>query len=209
MLRYKPENKVIVDNEERIVLHADDINEEVLTQVVTRWNAGVDLRDVQVYLDKGTNLCTVEEGDYIMEQIQQYEKQVVETEVLPEWVEPVEDRDSTVKQVVEHVIEEKVEAIIKEQTMSAGEKVDVVVATEQPKKTRTRQTSAVKAGAKVDAQTLILLYKEKAEALGYIDMVEIDEIPSMSNKGIREVLIQLQKDIDKAKEVAVQSIQQL
>ncbi len=69
------ENGAISDSDGTVVLHVDDINEEVIIEVCKQWNSNGDLKVLQGYLDR-SNLCTSEEGDYIMEQIGIYQEAI-------------------------------------------------------------------------------------------------------------------------------------
>ncbi len=231
MWRHDRDNCQITDGSNKIVDTAD-IPILIADEIYKLHNEGAGVEELQKYLDKKSPLST-EEVDSVIEQIRKWEYyvkpaenpgggigDVIEDPADAEWIERTDEEieeDNREPDIRPTVMQEVVQQYIVEQ-VSKTEYMNTTLDEETgkpvpvaEKKTRIRTSLQKAVGGKVGAQTLILLYKEKAEALGYIDMVEIDDLPttSIATKGVRDVLIQLQKDIEMAKNNAVQSIQKL
>jgi len=194
-ISYVPFSKSIVDEvTSNVVLYSDDISEEVLKQVCQMWNTKATANAISGFLDRSP-LCTQEESEYIMEQLGVYEKSLQNVEPVQENVE----RKLTAEEV----------PLVK--TIVGADTNGNIITEILPKKTRTKPTPAVKSGGKVDAKDMVAKLQEQIDLIQYVDGVCAADKPvgvQISKSG-REILIQLQKDIEKAKETAVQAIQQL
>ena len=203
---YEKDSKAIKDAEDRVVLFGDDINEEVLQKVTDMWNGKSTDNAIQGFLDR-SYLCTSEEGDYIVEQIESYQKQVAgATEDVTAQYVGKEGENVFVKANV------PVGTVMDSMTQQEVAETLIAIAGKQPvekQKRQQRTTAAVKAPGKLSAEELAQLYTEKIAALTYIATVDVPELTSSGSKGVREILIQLQKSVEQAKETAVQNIQQL
>lgn len=74
-IEYNEQMGGIVDSDgSGMVMYSEDINPEVLAKVCELYNEGKSKKEIQNWLDTGTQLCTVEEGDYIIEQLTMWEK---------------------------------------------------------------------------------------------------------------------------------------
>lgn len=197
---YKENEKAIVDSEERLVMYSDDINDQVLQEVCQMWNTNQDLKVMQGHLDK-SELCTIEESDYIMEQIGNYQESAE--------IEKMQD-----DQMQEHVTDIIENMAIVEVGNPGNEEV-----IEKPKKTRQprQQVSTVKSSGKVDTASVVERLKEQAEKaqkqiewITWLDeSVNVQDMPEDLSKGARELLLQFTKEIEGLKGKYIVAIQQL
>jgi len=202
-IEYVGYSKNVIDNvTSNVVLHGDDINEEVLQKVCNLWSTGKELKVIVSYLDR-ENKCTGEEGEYIVEQLEVYEKSLKDAPMTKTEVAETLTAMVNSAPVIREVPSTNIAAILPGFATEPGTPAPI------EKKGR-KQTPAVRTTGKVDAKSLIEKMQEQIELIRYIDStVDMDNEPGQLSKAARDILIQYRKDVDKAKETAVQSIQQL
>jgi group I intron endonuclease len=213
---YDPLNgdKAISDSDGSIVLYTEDIKPEVIAVVVEKWNAGTSVKDIQKWLYKEAEGVTLDESDYIVEQLESWiklsgdtgtaEPAVTKAPVvgnqLPDTTEKVEDVKSETQKLMEETA--KLQGV----TLSRGEKAAATRKANQASKPK----SATPGNKAVDAKSLVEKMKEQIALIEWIDgALPAMELPSALSKDAREVLITLQKTIETAKTVAVMTIQEL
>lgn len=217
MLMYISSEKCVKDNEDRLVFYVDDLNEQVVEEVVDLWNKNKEIKVIQGHLDKSV-LCTSEETEYLMEQIGNYEKGVASTTEGDKIAENIKIGMDT---LTPHEVAETLTAIVNSAPVIREVPSTNIAAilpgfatepgTPAPlEKKGRKQAPAVRTGGKVDAKDLIASMREKIALIEWIDEAILDmNLPEALNKGAREILIALQRDVEKAKETAVQNIQNL
>ncbi len=75
--------------------------------------------------------------------------------------------------------------------------------------TRTRKPANTTSAKAVDAASIVEKMKEQISCIEYIAGIDVPEIATPNSKEARDILIKLQKDIEKCKTDAITSIQQL
>jgi len=197
---YEKSSKAIKDSEDRLVMHIDDVNEDVVGEVVKMWNLNKDLKLVQSYLNR-SNLCTSEETEYLMEQIGNYEKSLKDVSEGDQIAE-------NIKIGVETLVPEpgpKVEKSLQDRLVDH-------VNSNPTKKRQPRNTTVVKSSGKaMSAVEIVERLKEQILCIEYLNGISVDGdgFPANIGKAAREVLIGFQKEIETTKNLAITAIQQL
>ena len=237
-IEYIGYSKSIVDNvTSNVVLFGDDINPEVLQQVCQMYNTKATINAIQSMLDRN-NKCTGEEGEYIVEQLEVYEKSLVTAAVVVEELilekgEHKKVGNGFVKKdapMTPHEVAETLTAIVNS-APAIREVPSTNIAAILPgfatepgtpaplEKKGRKQTPAVRTGGKVlsseDVVKQLKLQQEKTQKL--ISMIEwldastvlTEEFPDGLQKDGIELLIRYGKDLAKLKSEYIGQIQQL
>lgn len=199
---YDAQAKAIQDYQDRLVLYSDDINDQVLQEVCQMWNGNEDVKQIQKVLDK-SDLCTIEESDYIMEQIGNYQQQVPVTSEAVRQEEEFQDINDKVYPKEAKMTEEKIEPVVKKQR-------------------KTREVPSVKnvsSGKILSSEDVIKQLKAQQEktnklisAIEWIDCSTNgvnDEMPEGLHKEAIELLIKYSKEIARIKSEYIQQMQAL
>lgn len=188
-----------------VVFYIEDIHPEVIAKVCELYNEGKEKKDIQEYLDNGTQLCTVEEGDFIIEQLTNWEK--VSGSAAVEKKEPIEKlghKEETQKLMKETAILQEV-TLPEKKELSRGEKAAA---------TR-KANSASKVVGKGNAATLIASMqaqqekiKRIVECIEWIDeSLNTQDIPESLQKSERDVLLAYVKEVENVQLSYLQKIQ--
>jgi hypothetical protein len=211
-IEYVGFSKSIIDNvTSNVVMFGDDINPEVLVEVCQMWNNNKEVKSIVSALDRD-NRCTSEEADYIIEQLEVYEKSPVDAPMTP--VEVAETLTAMVNSapVIREVPSTNIAAILPGFATEPGTPAPI------EKKGR-KQTPAVRTGGKVqsseDVVKALKLQQEKVQKqiamIEWIDSSTLlhEEFPDGLQKDSIELLIRYGKDIAKMKSEYIAQIQQL
>ena len=211
-IEYVGYSKNVIDNvTSNVVLYGDDINPEVLQEVCKLWNTNKEVKAIVSALDRD-NRCTSEEGEYIIEQLEVYEKSLKDAPMTP--VEVAETLTAMVNSapVIREVPSTNIAAILPGFATEPGTPAPV------EKKGR-KQTPVVRTGGKVqsseDVVKQLKLQQEKTQKL--ISMIEwvdastvlTEDFPDGLQKDGIELLIRYGKDLAKLKSEYIGQIQQL
>jgi len=200
---------------DEIVFYVEDIKPEAIAIVVQMWNEGSTVKDIQKWLDKAEGV-TMEESDYVVEQIESYLKLSgdtgtaepdVEKKLDPQVTETIAKelkKDEPDTQVIQEALQSEIGKVVAPE-LSRGEKAAATRKANQASKPK----SATPGSKAVDAKSLVEKMKEQIALVEYVSNIEIPEIVTPANKDARDIVITLQKAIEQAKNNAIQSIQDL
>ena len=204
-------SKSVVDEvTSNVVLHADDINPEVLVQVCQMYNTKATINAIQSALDRN-NKCTGEEGEYIVEQLEVYEKSLKDAPMTKTEVAETLTAIVNSAPVIREVPSTNIAAIIPGFATEPGTPAPL------EKKGR-KQTPAVRTGGKVqsseDVVKQLKLQQEKTQKLiSCIEWVDQPVVPAEFPDGLHteaiQLLVKYTREIAKIKAEFIQQIQAL
>jgi len=183
-----------------VVLYVEDIKPEVIAELIQMHNTGSSTEQIQKWLDKHPDV-TMDESDYIVEQIQNYmaTNKNVETEKIYETVLP--NGNKIIEKEDKKYTEDAANSIntIPNIQPTVGNIADTATNQEQkadkPKQTRAKRTTGTTTG-KVSAEDLIKALQDKIELLQVFDNLESPDIPAGISKPGRELMQEFQKEYD-------------
>lgn len=187
---YNAQAKAVEDADNTLVMYGDDISDKLLHEVVNMWNGNEDLKQIQKMLDNSP-LCTTEESDYVMEQIQNYEKQLSTVE------------ETIMKPVQGNVINKTEDSSTLKPAADVGSPVK--------KERKQRQVTAVKTSTSksISADELLVKMKEQIRCIEHILTISVEIDVEGLSKAARDIMIGIQKEIETVKQMAIVAIQQL
>lgn len=221
---YNAQAKAISDSNDVLVMYSDDMNEQLLQEITNMWNGNEDLKQIQKVLDN-SELCTTEEGDYVMEQIGIYQDNTKHEVVI-------ETKESNMAIIGdgkhnpgnEEVIVDITDKIYpkKMSDKEAKEMSDKLLQIKQPivkKERKQRQAITVNSSGKLlsGEEMIKQLRSQQEKTQRLIAMVEwidqttipLEEFPDGLHKEAIELLIKFGKDIAKLKSEYIAKVQEL
>lgn len=156
---------IAAEGTDEIVMYIEDLNKEVVSHIVEMHNTGSSVEEIHKFLDKDLRV-TLEESDYVVEQILTFQKLY-------------EDEESTV--IVPEAEVSKEPAATQEKVTSTRKKREV--------KAQVAATDKV-----ITPEDYIELLKEKIVLCEVIGGAKLPEIPTGVSKSSRELMIELNKE---------------
>ena len=201
MIEYNRESKSIVDNS-TVVMYCEDINSDVAVAVVNMWNDSLSIKEIDQRLYKDfADKCTTEEQEYIVEQLENYQKlsRIVKTEKV---------------EITTIEIPTPGDSDVNVDTTGKGANLSTAV---QIPKTRRRVTQTPAGNGKVSATSVVEKLKAQAETaqklilmVDYLEQTTTgDDFPDGLKTEQIQLLVKFTKSIAEVKSTYLQQIQEL